>query len=344
MFSHYRYTFICFLILFLHLPKSEANDEAIQLGLRQVDLSSDLNGWVPVTQSKQINYGEWITTGGNNGGGVPNGWGGIWEQTTTLVWEDFKTVTSNRFERAVLSDGENGLRVRSIEPFVPSNATRYTQQVINSYIVSPRIDLSKNNQDHLLFQYKSNSYFTLNLWLGKNDGSYWHSVWEEGQNLNPNHVTTRFVGNGFREVKINLENALMDLNLWLTNNGFTNDVISPQTNRIYINFVAKDNANRWSGTSTQVLEIKSIWTPSYYGEGQPQQTSIDPIISFDYKNNSVTFFGGVGETYELQRSADLKEWQVSHSFTLTSDSETHPISDFLDSAQRKYFFRLKHKP
>ena len=344
MFSHYRYTFICFLILFLHLPKSEANDEAIQLGLRQVDLSSDLNGWVPVTQSKQINYGEWITTGGNNSGGVPNGWGGIWEQTTTLVWEDFKTVTSNKFERAVLSDGENGLRVRSIDPFVPSNATRYTQQVINSYIVSPRIDLSKNNQDHLLFQYKSNSYFTLNLWLGKNDGSYWHSVWEEGQNLNPNHVTTRFVGNGFREVKINLENALMDLNLWLTNNGFTNDVISPQTNRIYINFVAKDNANRWSGTSTQVLEIKSIWTPSYYGEGQPQQTSIDPIISFDYKNNSVTFFGGVGETYELQRSADLKEWQVSHSFTLTSDSETHPISDFLDSAQRKYFFRLKHKP
>ena len=136
----------------------------------------------------------------------------------------------------------------------------------------------------------------------------------------------------------------MDLNLWLTNNGFTNDVISPQTNRIYINFVAKDNANRWSGTSTQVLEIKSIWTPSYYGEGQPQQTSIDPIISFDYKNNSVTFFGGVGETYELQRSADLKDWQVSHSFTLTSDSETHPISDFQDSAQRKSFFRLKHKP
>ena len=344
MFSHYRYTVICFVILFLHLPKSEANDEAIQLGLRQVDLSSDLNGWVPVTQSKQINYGEWITTGGGGGGGVPNGWGGIWEQTTTLVWEDFKTVTSNRFERAVLSDGNNGLRVRSIEPFVPSNATRYTQQVINSYIVSPRIDLSKNNQDHLLFQYKSNSYFTLDLWVGKNDGSYWHSVWEEGQNLNPNHVTTRFVGNGFREVKINLENALMDLNLWLTNNGFTNDVISPQTNRIYINFVAKDNANRWSGTSTQVLEIKSIWTPSYYGEGQPQQTSIDPIISFDYKNNSVTFFGGVGETYELQRSVDLKEWQVSHSFTLTSDSETHPISDFLDSAQRKYFFRLKHKP
>ena len=250
MFSHYRYTVICFVILFLHLPKSEANDEAIQLGLRQVDLSSDLNGWVPVTQSKLINYGEWITTGGGGGGGVPNGWGGIWEQTTTLVWEDFKTVTSNRFERAVLSDGNNGLRVRSIEPFVPSNATRYTQQVINSYIVSPRIDLSKNNQDHLLFQYKSNSYFTLNLWLGKNDGSYWHSVWEEGQNLNPNHVTTRFVGNGFREVKINLENALMDLNLWLTNNGFTNDVISPQTNRIYINFVAKDNANRWSGTST----------------------------------------------------------------------------------------------
>ena len=337
-------TVIPFLILFIWIPKLEANDEAIELELKKVDLSSDLDGWTPVTQSKQINYGEWITTGGNNGGGVPNGWGGIWEQTTTLVWEDFKTVTSNKFERAVLSDGNNGLRVRSIEPFVPSNATQYTQQIINSYIVSPRIDLSKNNQDHLLFQYKSNSYIPLDLWIGKNDGSYWHSVWEDGQGLNSEHVITRNVGNGFREVKINLENTLVDLNLWLTNNGFTNDVISPQTDRIYINSVAKDNANRWSGTSAQVLEIKSIWTPSYYGDGQPQQTSIDPIISFDYKTNSVTFFGGVGETYELQTSADLKKWQVSHSFTLTSDSETHPISDFQDSAQRKSFFRLKHKP
>ena len=101
MFSHYRYTFICFLILFLHIPKSEANDEAIQLGLRQVDLSGDLNGWVPVTQSKQIDYSEWVTTG-------RTGWGGLWEETTSLAWEDFKTVTSNRFERAVFPDGENG--------------------------------------------------------------------------------------------------------------------------------------------------------------------------------------------------------------------------------------------
>tara|TARA_Y100000588_G_C14254056_1_gene924676 strand:+ start:204 stop:1235 length:1032 start_codon:yes stop_codon:yes gene_type:complete len=343
MFFRYHQTFICIAFFFIHLPLSNANDEAIQLGLNKVDLSSDMDGWVPVTQSKQIHYGEWITTGGG-GGGVPNGWGGIWEQTTTLVWEDYKTVTSNKFERAVFPDGENGLRVRSIDPFVPSNATRYTQQVINSYIVSPRIDLSKNNQDHLIFQYKSNSYITLDLWIGKNDGSYWHSIWEDNQNLVFSHAITRNVGNGFREVKINLENALMDLNLQLTNNGFANDVISPQTDRIYITFVAQDNAIRWSGTSTQVLEIKSIWTPSYYGDGRPQQTSIDPTISFDYKNNSVTFYGGVGETYELHTSADLKEWQISRSFTLTSDSETHPISDFQDKSRRRSFFRLKHKP
>ena len=107
----YHQIFICIAFFFIHLPLSKANDEAIQLGLNKVDLSSDLDGW---------------------------------EETTTLVWEDYKTVTSNKFERAVLPDGENGLRVRSIDPFVPSNATRYTQQVINSYIVSPRIDLSKN--------------------------------------------------------------------------------------------------------------------------------------------------------------------------------------------------------
>ncbi len=334
-------TVIPFLILFIWIPKLEANNEAIELELKKVDLSSDLDGWTPVTQSKQIEYSEWVTTGQNVNGGA---WGGVWEQTTTLVWEDFKTVTSNEFESFSLANGENGLRIESIEPFVPSNATQVSQQEINSYIVSPRIDLSKSNQDHLFFQYKSNSYFILDLWVGKNDGSYWHSIWEEGQNLNFNHITTRLAGNGFTEVKINLENTLVDLNLWLTSNGFSNDVISPQTDEIFISFVAKDNANRWSGSSTQVLEIKSIWTPSYYSEGLVQQSSIDPIISFDYKSNSVTFFGGIGETYELQTSADLKEWQVSRSFTLTSNSETYPISDFQNDAQRKSFYRLKHKP
>ena len=52
-------TVIPFLILFIWIPKLEANDEAIELELKKVDLSSDLDGWTPVTQSKQINYGEW---------------------------------------------------------------------------------------------------------------------------------------------------------------------------------------------------------------------------------------------------------------------------------------------
>ena len=64
MFSHYRYTVICFVILFLHLPKSEANDEAIQLGLRKVNLGTNLDGWTTVTQTKQIRYGEWKTSNG----------------------------------------------------------------------------------------------------------------------------------------------------------------------------------------------------------------------------------------------------------------------------------------
>ena len=70
----YHQIFICIAFFFIHLPLSKANDEAVQLGLNKVDLSSDMDGWVPVTQSKQIHYGEWITTGGG-GGGVPNGWG-----------------------------------------------------------------------------------------------------------------------------------------------------------------------------------------------------------------------------------------------------------------------------
>ena len=88
-----KFRTICIALLIFCLPESDANDEAIQLGLRQVDLSSNLNGWTPVTQSKQIRYGEWKTNAPIDQVGAGGGWGN-WG--TSVVWEDYKTVEIGR--------------------------------------------------------------------------------------------------------------------------------------------------------------------------------------------------------------------------------------------------------
>ena len=335
-----KFCIICIALLILCLPKSEANDEAIQLGLKQVDLSSNLNGWTPVIQSKQIRYGEWKTNNPINQVGTGGGWGN-WG--TSLVWEDYKTVTSNEFERASLNNGENGLRIQSIEPFVPSNATNYYQEELGSFIVSPRIDLSRTDQDHLFFQYKGNTKMKLEVWISKDQDSYW-GIWEENPNRYRNHITATVAGNAFTQIKINLQDLLIEMGQILCNDDRADAVINPETDEAYIVFVAYDNAERRLGSDPEMIEIKSIWTSSYYGDDQLQPAPIDPIISFDHKCSSVTVSGRIGETYELQTSADLENWKTSHSFTLETYSETYPISDFQDTPMRTMFFRLKHKP
>ena len=332
---------VCALILFVCLYISKSNDEAVNLGLRKVDFSRDMNGWTTVSQSKSIEYGEWRTSMVNSPGGA---WGGVVDTVTTLVWEDFKTVRSNEFQRTELGNFEDGVMIESIDPFVPSNATNYTQQEVNSYLVSPRIDLSRSAQDHVIFQYKSNPSFDLAVWIGKNDGSLWNGIWEQSQAANSNNAISRSVGNGFTEVTIDLENAVIDMNTWLNANGFSESVISPQTDEIFITIVAKDVASRWLGTSNQSLEIKSIWTPSYYGDGQPNKVFIEPMIVLNHKLNTVTFSGSIGKTYEVEISNNLKDWSASHSFTLTSDSEAYPISYFLQEKPARSFFRLKKQP
>ncbi|MBV63154.1 MAG: hypothetical protein CMP45_01420, partial [Rickettsiales bacterium] len=102
----------CVLILFACLYISKSNDEAVNLGLRKVDFSRDMNGWTTVSQSKSIEYGEWRTDWSNNGGA----WGGVGEFVTTLVWEDSKTVRSNEFKRTKLGNFENGVMIESIDP------------------------------------------------------------------------------------------------------------------------------------------------------------------------------------------------------------------------------------
>ena len=327
-------------LLILCLPKSEGNDEAIRLGLKQVDLSVNLNGWTPVTQSKQIRYGEWKTNAPIGQVGTGGGWGN-WG--TSFVWEDYKNVTSNEFERASLDSGEKGFRIQSIEPFVPSNATKYYQEELSSFIISPRMDLSKKAQDHLFFQYKSNTNMKLEVWVSQDQDSYW-GIWEENQDRFKNHMTATIVENEFTQIKINLHDLLIELGQILCNNGRDDVVINPKTDETYIVFVAQDNAERRLGSDPEKIEIKSIWTSNYYDDGQLQPAPIDPIISFDHNCSRVTVSGRIGETYELQTSSNLEDWKTSHSFTLETHSETYPISDFQDTIRNTMFFRLKHKP
>ena len=335
-----NYQTISIALLILCLPQSEANDEAIRLGLKQVELSKDLNGWKPVTQSKQIRYGEWTTNAPIGQVGTGGGWGN-WG--TSVVWEDYKTVTSNEFERASLNNGENGLRIQSIEPFVPSNATKYYQEELGSFIISPRIDLSTTTQDSLFFQYKSNTKMNLEIWISKDQDSYW-GIWEENPNRFRNHISATVAENDFTQIKINLHDLLIEMGQIFCDNERHDAVINPETNEVYIAFVAYDNAERRLGSDPEMIEIKSIWTSSYYSDGQLQPTPIDPVISFDHKCSSVTISGRVGETYELQTSSDLDDWKTSHSFTLETYFETYPISDFQNTTMRTMFFRLKHKP
>ena len=71
---------------------------------------------------------------------------------------------------------------------------------------------------------------------------------------------------------------------------------------------------------------------------------IEPEIRFDPRAQRVTVLGKIGETYEFQKSLDLDRWEVSHSFTLKSRSETYPLSYFQETSKKAQFFRLKHRP
>ena len=345
MFGRYHKTFFAIIaviiIPFIYHSKLSSNDEAVGLGLRQVDLSDDMNGWSTATQSKTIEYGKWTSTMVNNPGG--GAWGGVVDFVTTLVWEDSRTVRSNEFRRTSMAGGEKGFTINSIQPFVPNDATNYTQQAVNSYLLSPRIDLSRSSEDHFIFQYKRDAGFNLNVWIGKNDGSLWQSIWDLQQGNSGGNVSIKSLIGGYSEVMIDLDGSIVDLNSRLISNGFPNEVLDPQTNNIYVVIVAQDNASRWIGSIPQTLQIKSIWTPSYYGDENPDAIEIEPMVAINYELDTVTFSGAIGKTYEVQVSKNLKNWNVTHSFTLKEDSETYPISYFIQERPRRSFFRLREQ-
>ena len=337
--TYYRTSIILFIILLTYNSYLKGNDQAIELGLTKVNFSSNLDGWTTVTESEQIRYGEWR----NNNPINQVGWGGGWGNWgPTVVWENYKTVTSNEFERTSFN-GEYGLVIQSIDPFVPSNATQYTPKQLGSYIVSPRIDLSRSGNDHLFFQYKRDRELKLEVWLSKNNESYL-GIWEENPSRYINHINVSSLGNGFSQVRIDLQNLLIEMGQILISNDLEDSVISPENDELYIVFVAYDNANRRIGSVPNTIDIKSIWTPSYYGVDHNNEANIEPEIRLEPRTERVTVLGKIGETYELQKSLDLERWEVSHSFTLKTRSETYPLSYFQEDSKRTQFFRLEHKP
>ena len=339
MHTYYCRSLVLFIILLTCNPYLKGDDQAIELGLTKVNFKSNLDGWRTVTESEQIRYGEWRNNNPINQVGEGGGWGN-W--SPTVVWENYKTVTSNEFERTSFN-GEYGLVIQSIDPFVPSNATQYTQKQLGSYIVSPRIDLSRSDNDYLFFQYKRDPEIKLEVWVSKDNEEYL-GILEENSSRYINHINVSLAENGFSQVRIDLQNLLTEMGKLLIDNDLEDFVISPENDELYIVFVAYDNADRLIGSAPHTIDIKSIWTPAYYGVEPNNEANIEPEIRLDPRTERVTVLGKIGETYELQKSLDLDRWEVSHSFTLKTRSETYPLSNFQESSKRARFFRLKHKP
>ena len=129
----------------------------------------------------------------------------------------------------------------------------------------------------------------------------------------------------------------------LIDNNFDDKVISPNADEFYIVLVAYDNADRNLGASQQKLEIKSIWTPSYYGQPQSVDGSVEPKINFERLTDRVTVLEKLVKLMSYRRvSISIKSG--FHSFTPRTISETYPLSYFKEGDEKSMFFRVKHKP
>ena len=175
----------------------------------------------------------------------------------------------------------------------------------------------------MFFQYKRDQEIKLEEWLSKNNESYL-GFWVENPSRYINHINVSSLGNGFSQVRIDLQNLLIEMGQILINNDLEDSVISPENDELYIVFVAYDNANRRIGSLPNTIDIKSIWTPSYYGVDQNNEANIEPEIRLEPGTERVTVLGKIGETYELQKSLDLDRWEVSHLSLIHISEPTRP--------------------
>ena len=126
-------------------------------------------------------------------------------------------------------------RINTVKPFASPSTTHMTDWNLETLFVSPRLDLTINDNDKLEFAYRHKSGFELRVYFSHDNGNTWSQITKNA--LSQSSL--------LRYKKYNLESF-------------------QQTNNGVIKFEVIDKAGRVIGNPTDFLEIKNISTPPYY--------------------------------------------------------------------------------
>ena len=203
-------------------------NQSTQAVPHKVDFSkTNMDGWTSQTSSKTISYQKKRYISGGGGGISGGGGGGRW----VTDWQKNKKTSSNPFV-AISSDIA---RINTVKPFASSSTTHMTDSSLKTIFISPRLDLTINDNDKVEFAYRHKSGFDLRVYFSSDSGNTWSQITK-----NPLSQSSLL-----RSKKYNLESF-------------------QQTNNGVIKFEAIDKAGRVMGNPTDFLEIKNISTPPYY--------------------------------------------------------------------------------
>ena len=194
----------------------------------KVDFSkTNMDGWTSQTSTKTITYSKKRYISGGGGGISGGGGGGQW----VTDWQKNKKITSSLFA----SMSSDLTRINTVKPFASPSTTHMTDWNLETLFVSPRLDLTINDNDKLEFAYRYKSGFELRVYFSHDNGNTWSQITKNA--LSQSSL--------FRYKKYNLESF-------------------QQTNNGVIKFEVIDKAGRVIGNPTDFLEIKNISTPPYY--------------------------------------------------------------------------------
>lgn len=194
----------------------------------KVDFSQpEMDGWKSTPTTKTISYSKKRYISGGGGGISGGGGGGKW----VTDWQKNKTVTSSVF-KSISSDIA---RMNTVKPFATRTTTHVSDWNLETTFTSPRLDLTLDDNDGLSFEYRHKAGIEVKLGYSTDDGKKWKT-------LNNTKLTESA---SFKVKKVKLENIT-------------------QTNEFRVQFVITDKAGRVIGNPADFLEIKNLYTPTYY--------------------------------------------------------------------------------
>ena len=194
----------------------------------KVDFSQpEMDGWKSTSTTKTISYSKKRYISGGGGGISGGGGGGKW----VTDWQKNKTVTSSVFK----SISSHIARMNTVKPFATRTTTHVSDWNLETTFTSPRLDLTLDDNDGLSFEYRHKAGIEVRLGYSTDDGKKWKT-------LNNTKLTESA---SFKVKKVKLENIT-------------------QTNAFRVKFVITDKAGRVIGNPSDFLEIKNLYTPTYY--------------------------------------------------------------------------------